>query len=566
MNFRLVKLLCLSSLITVSCATSQNTTPSIAIGGDTSNVPAIVEEGPQEAEIKDSDIVSSEEYGSIKLVINRPVMTWISYFKGRGRKHMRRYLERSSKYFPMMKKVLREQGLPESLVYVPLIESGLSSSAHSFASAVGYWQFIRSTGKRYGLKINSYVDERRDPVLSTRAAAQYFKALYNLFGDWYLALAAYNTGENRVKRAVMRYGTRNFWKLAKRRRLHKETRNYVPKFLAAMIIAKNPARYGFEGIQYQEKLNYDTVKVFKSISLAKLAKNMGLDYKLLKGFNPKFRSDYVNVTPGGSTDIRVPKGLGRQAIAKIDSSYSVAPKIIPNDYYWYRVRRGDTLSHIAMRNRTGVSTIRRLNRLGRRSFIRVGQRLKVPDRGTRSLRARYRRKGRSRKVDLGSGEFHTVRRGENLSLIARKYGVSVSKLKRLNRLGRRSLIKAGQKIKIKEKKPSKTSRIKGSSRSNYHIVKSGENLTLIARKYGASIGKIRAWNGLGRRSVLRPGQKLRVKRSTFKKIHTVRRGENLSVIANKYRVSVASIARANNLRSRSKIYVGKKLSIPSRKR
>src|SRR5262249_50776712 len=151
------------------------------------------------------------------------------------------YLERSARYLPMMKNVLRENGLPEDLVYVAMIESGFSPRAHSRANAVGYWQFIRSTGKRFGLHVDTFIDERRDPVLSTRAAAEYFKALYDLLGSWHLSMAAYNVGEMRVKRAVTRYYTRDFWELIRKRRaMPAETRNYVPKFIAAALIAKNP--------------------------------------------------------------------------------------------------------------------------------------------------------------------------------------------------------------------------------------------------------------------------------------------------------------------------------------
>ncbi|RME16074.1 MAG: hypothetical protein D6797_05255, partial [Bdellovibrio sp.] len=218
----------------------------------------------------------SPEFGTIQLEVNPAVQKWLNYFQERGRAHMERYLKRSTRYISVMKAELRKRGMPEELIYVPLIESGFNHRAYSYASAVGYWQFIRGTAKRYGLRINTFIDERRDPILSTNAAAEYFSELYNLFGDWYLALAAYNAGENRIKRAVMKYKTRNFWRLAKGRRLPRETRNYVPKFIAAALIHQNPAKYGFHDLDYQKPLSFDEIRVARSISLYTLAKNLNL--------------------------------------------------------------------------------------------------------------------------------------------------------------------------------------------------------------------------------------------------------------------------------------------------
>ena len=164
-----------------------------------------------------------EELEQIPTEINPLVEKWINYFQGRGRPHMERYLSRSARYSKLMKKIIRENGLPEDLIYIALIESGFSSKAMSRAAAVGYWQFIKPTGKRFGLEINALIDERRDYVLSTQAAAEYFKGLYSMFGSWYLAMASYNVGENRVKKEVMRHYTRDFWELARKKRFPKET-------------------------------------------------------------------------------------------------------------------------------------------------------------------------------------------------------------------------------------------------------------------------------------------------------------------------------------------------------
>lgn len=506
--------------------------------------------------------------GDVPMTDNKMTKKWMKYFLGRGRHHMDRYLARSSRYIPMMKNVLREEGLPEELVYVALIESGFNSKAHSHANAVGYWQFIRSTGKSFGLRIDGYIDERKDPVLSTRAAAAYFKALYNLFGSWHLSLAAYNTGENRVKNRVMRYYTRDFWELARRRALPRETRNYVPKFIAAATIAKSPEAYGFSSVNYQPPLSYDALEATHPISLKALSASLGVDHQEMKRLNPKFRGDYVPNYSGDKMMIRVPKGYQAQAVAALPAAKMDRPKYVYRDHYYYRVRRGDTLGHIARRHRTTVGTLRRMNRLGRRSMIRIGQRLKVPERGGYA-KHRVAAKSSSKNADPDA-TYHTVRRGENLSLIARKYGVSVQKLKQLNRLNKRALLKVGQRLKLREAKPTNSTNQPAGGSS--HIVRRGENLTLIAKKYRVSVPALKQANRLGRKSILRVGQKLRIpgrgtasasSRRVAKVVtHKVKRGENLTLIARKYGVSVNALRRANKMNRKSVLFVGKRLKVP----
>tara|TARA_B100001248_G_scaffold262195_1_gene256654 strand:+ start:17210 stop:18892 length:1683 start_codon:yes stop_codon:yes gene_type:complete len=484
----------------------------------------------------------------IPVEVNVAVERWIDYFTGRGRKHMQRYLGRSSRYLPMMKEILRENALPEDLVYIALIESGFNATAYSRAAAVGYWQFIRGTGKAYGLRIDSYADERRDFVLSTQAAAQYLKALYNLFGDWYLAIASYNVGENRVKRLVMRYQTRDFWELAKRRKLPRETINYVPKYIAAKLIAKNPAKYGFNDVEWQEPVRFDELEVKEPVHLEKYAKALGLSYEEMKRYNPMYRSKLAMPAKGKTANIKVPAGTLDKA-QKLVANYIVRDKgLIASmqqpEYVRYRVRRGDTLGHIARRFRTRVSTIKRLNGM-RSSFIRSGQRLLVParDRGGRS----YASSSYKRSSASAVGGYHRVRRGENLSLIASRYGTSVSAIKRANGL-RSSRIYPGKKLKI----PSKNS---------YHRVRSGENLSLIASRYGVSVGALKAANGL-RSSRIMAGKKLRIPGAGRTVMHTVRPGDTLVEIARRYNTSVGNLAKANRLSNKSYIQVGKRLIIP----
>lgn len=506
--------------------------------------------------------------GDIDLVQNRYVNKWINYFQGRGRKFMRLYLSRSARYLPMMKNVLRENGLPEDLVYVALIESGFSPKAQSRANAVGYWQFIRSTAKRYGLRIDAFVDERRDPVLATRAAAEYFKALHSLFGSWYLALAAYNTGENRVKRAVMHYYTRDFWKLIRRRRsLPVETKNYVPKFIAAALICRDPKRYGFTSVEYMDPLSYDTVELKHPISMKKLADNLNVDLEELKLLNPKFRGDFVPLTRKGETVIRLPVGKGTDALAAVSLSASKAPKVMNTGYFYYRIRHGDNLSTIAHRYHTTVSRLRRMNNLSNRALLHIGHHLRVPDTGGsyEKLLVRYKGLPPHRGGTTSRTAYHRVRRGENLSTIASHYGVSVGQLLRLNGMSRHSILRVGQRLKI-QATPAEKREVASVSRKHakVHVVHRGENLSLIADRHGVSVTKLMEMNGLTRGSVLHVGQRIRLAADVTRTglvYHVVRRGENLSLIARKYGLSVQALLRLNNISRRTVLHVGQKLRV-----
>lgn len=499
------------------------------------------------------------ELGEVPMEVNKLVEKWLAYFQGRGRKHMQRYLERSGRYIPLMKEILREEGVPAELVYISLIESGFSPSAHSHAGAVGYWQFIRGTGKRYGLKINAYMDERQDFVLATRAAANYFKALYNLFGDWYISMASYNAGENRLKRLIMRHQTNDFWWFAKYRKLPRETINYVPKYIAARMIATNPKKYGFTDIEFKEALDFEQFEAPHAMSLKKLAKALNIEYKELKSLNPTYRSHYVPKYKNHKSIVKVPAGFKAQAVAVLDQTKSKPPKYIAGSYYYYRVRRGDNLSTIAARHGTSVRKLRSLNGMWRRSLIRVGQRLKVPERGSRS---RYS----SRSYSL-SGNYYKVRRGDNLSLIARRFGVSISQLRRLNNLHGRSTIYVGQKIKVKSGgSPARET----AGDSSVYVVRRGDNLSTIADRHDMSISKLRRLNNLRGRSTIYVGQKLKVtgqaqkvasSTSSNASFHIVRRGDNLIEIADRYGVSLNQLRKLNGLYGRSTIYVGQKLKL-----
>ena len=432
-------------------------------------------------------------YGSVAMDDNNKVDKWILYFQTLGRERMEIYLSRSSRYISMMKEVLREYRLPEELVYAAMIESGFSPQARSFANAVGYWQFIEGTAKRYGLKVNNYVDERKDPVLSTRAAAEYFKDLYGIFGSWHLALASYNAGEYRINRFVMRYYTRDFWFLSSKKSFPKETANYVPKFIAAYRISQDPDKYGFKNIQYENPLEYDTIKLSFPVSLKKLSQKLEVDYKNLQRLNPGYRGEYVHVPEKTETTLRIPYGKKELLPSVLAECRMKQPKWIYKDYYWYRVRRGDTLYGLARRHRTSISTIRRVNRMSRRQILRAGRKIKIPQYG-RTVRVK------TKKV-YPLADAHVVQPGESLSFIADKYKVKIKKIKQINGLTS-SVLHPGQVLHLIQSSKTLQKKI--------HVVRKGETLISIAKRYKVSLPLLMKKNTLNFRSILAVGRRITI--------------------------------------------------------
>ena len=381
-------------------------------------------------------------------VMNTFVQKWLDYFQGRGRKYMELYLSRSSKYKPLMMTLLKESGLPEDLIYVVFIESGFSSTARSHASAVGYWQFIKGTGRHYNLKINHFVDERRDPELSTLAAIDYFKSLYSLFGSWYLSLAAYNAGENRIKSAVMRNQTRDFWQLAYQRQLPVETINYIPKFLAARLIAKNPQKYGFTEVAYEPALEYIKWPIEQPVDLSLMAKHSDIAYTDIKSLNASALDRYLPVFSDKQQYIKLPVQKEDILQAALSNSYVSHKKLRINSIRYHRVRRGETVSHIARRFGTTAYKIKSINSLGRRYHIRAGQVLKIPTRHYQSPRRPASGTLKKSKKKNNRKNIHIVKRGETLFGISRKYRVSVAQIANVNALKNRSLIHVGKRLVI----------------------------------------------------------------------------------------------------------------------
>ena len=264
-----------------------------------------------------ADAVLEERPYQIPMILNDSVENHMEYFKTRGRDVFQRWLERSARYIPVMREIFREKSLPEDLVYVAMIESGFNPYAVSWARAVGPWQFMPHTGKLYGLRIDWWVDERKDPIKSTYAAAEHLKDLHNLFGSWPLALASYNAGAGKVQRAVLRTRSEDFWDLKASRYIRRETKNYIPKFMAATIIAKNPEAYGFV-VQPVEPFVYDEVVITESTDLRLIARCAGTTFETIKELNPELKRW---ATPPDATRyiLRIPKGTRESFLASFAS-------------------------------------------------------------------------------------------------------------------------------------------------------------------------------------------------------------------------------------------------------
>jgi membrane-bound lytic murein transglycosylase D len=456
-----------------------------------------------------------------------------------------------------MKKILREKGVPEDVVYIALIESGFTGSARSHASAVGFWQFIGSTGRNYGLRIDPYVDERQCFVKSTYAAANYMTDLYRMFGDWYLAFAGYNSGEGKVQRAIKMYGTKDFWKLTthKRRYFRPETKDYVPKYIAAAMIARNPRKYGFS-VDYHEPLDYDEVKAATQTDFEIIAKASRSDYPEIALLNPHL---LMGVTPPDARNytIRVPAGKGSKflrAFAKIPKrkritkNYSTMVASRSTTGY-HKVRRGETLSRIARKYRVSTRALMKANRIKKARHLRRGQRLKIPGKVSKIA---YNRKKSVRKAVSSAANSssstvavrksapkkaikYRIRRGDTLGGIANKHNITIADIKRWNKIrGNRVVI--GKRLKIYQggtsvsapsvqvaaaptKTVTKTKNVK-------YKVKSGDTLGAIARRNGVKVSDLKKWNGL--------------------KSNNIGIGKSLVVKKKKVQVSVPVVAMASD--------------------
>lgn len=369
--------------------------------------------------------LTGEPKFDIPIIINEKVEYFIKYFQTERREIFTKWLSRSRAYIPMMKKIFRERGLPEDLVYMALIESGFSPHAYSRARACGPWQFIKSTGRRYGLKVNDWIDERRDPEKSTIAAAEYLKDLYDMFGHWYLAAAAYNAGERKVLKAMQRAKSDDFWEMAETRYLKRETKDYVPKMIAAALIAKYPEMYGFTDIEYMEPIEYEKITLNGAYDLKVISRECNVPYEQLRLLNPELRTNFT--PPYDYYELKVPSAVYESckfAVSRIPSTERYKFNV-------HTVRKGETLSVIARRYNSSVSLIKEVNRIKNAKRLRVGMRLIVPEiyRSVKSAKNNTLTKSND-----GVNIRYVVRSGDTLYWIAKRYGVTVRDIKLWNNL------------------------------------------------------------------------------------------------------------------------------------
>ena len=384
-------------------------------------------ERPQPLETTEQTVLAdlTRDAPGLPIAVNAKVLSYVEAFQGNLREFMQGSLDRGQRYLPMIKNVFAEAGVPLELAYLPIVESAFKSNALSRASARGMWQFMLGTAREHGLTQTWFLDERADPEKATRAAAQYLRTLNDLFGDWNLALASYNAGPGRMQRAMTRAKNTDFWALATSTQyLPRETREYVPMVLAAIIVARNPQLYGFE-VGPAAPLTWETVTVPNALDLRILAEWAGVPVEVLRELNPELRR---TTTPVGEHVLRVPVGTS----AAVETQLATADPSLFVTLDVYTVRRGDTLSTIARRYRVTVADLQSVNEL-RTTRIRPSQNLMIPGRSAAAL-PRPATAERATTADDERPVVYHVRRGDTLSRIARMFGTSVRSIKALNQL------------------------------------------------------------------------------------------------------------------------------------
>jgi peptidoglycan lytic transglycosylase D len=491
---------------------------------------------------------------TIPLVVNRVVEQHISFFQGKGREHMERWIHLSGRYFPILHKIMQEEGVPEEIVYLSMVESGLNPVARSWARAVGMWQFMKGTGRLYGLRSTAWYDERRDFEKSTRAAARHLKDLKEEFGDWYLAMAAYNSGAGRVYRGIRRSGSTDFWEM--RRHLPRETRNYVPSFIAVAIICMNPGEYGFYDIEKAPELTFEKVSVNDCVDLDVLARCAGTDVEVIRTLNPEL-IHWCTPPAMDEYTLRVPRGSAEQFTA----NYQSIPDDQKRDWVIHKVRRGETLSGISHRYGIASSVIMEMNNIRSARYLSVGKSLVIP-------------------IPKGSTQYSTLRQrtgDDDEDSIPRRRRIDRSKVSRALAASRQTPVEPKDKVKLT------------------YRVKKGDTIGHIAEWYGCRAADIRNWNDHPYGRPIRIGQVLsiwvdktdvkqyeRVDTLPFEKKqniaasagkedspdplpegslrYTVKSGDTLEKIAGDHDVSIKQLQIWNKIRG-SRIYAGQSLLI-----
>ncbi len=461
------------------------------------------------------------------IVHNNQVEMYLNLFQTRQRKHFALWLARSTAYRQIMEEELATAGLPRDLVYLSMIESGFSQSATSRAKAVGLWQFMAGTGKQYHLRIDAHVDERRDVLKSTRAAVQYLADLYQEFGDWHLAVAAYNGGPGRIRKGLSKYKVNNFWDLAGKKYLPLETSRYVPKLIAALLIAKEPERFGFTAIDYHPPLNYESITVPGGLSLEAIALVSGSTVKEIKRLNQHLRQPR---TPSdtGACEVNVPAAsaaLASDNLARLHSTVNTG-------YISHTIRTGETLAGISKHYGINRTTLLKVNDL-RSGKLVAGRNLRIPRNTISYSLLPANSAGRIMAANRDSLILHQVAKGDTLSAISSRYSVPIDLVVSWNGLRNRHTLQIGQQLALYintgsapatlTSAPSpagdnsshtalrageyKRRLVGNDERSHLYSVRRGDSLWTISRRFSASPQDIKSWNNLKSDRIL-PGNTL----------------------------------------------------------
>ncbi|MDR3672498.1 MAG: LysM peptidoglycan-binding domain-containing protein [Holophaga sp.] len=444
--------------------------------------------------------VQGAEMGAVfdlPIDLNDKVLAQVHQFTTSKRGFMERTLSRASQYLPMVRQIFAEEHIPQDLAYLAVIESGFINSATSYAKAVGMWQFMRSTGRIYGLGGNAWVEERRDPVKATRAAARYLRRLYDISGDWYLALAGYNAGPLTTERASLNLGTHNFWDMYRSRWLRNQTKNYVPELCAAILVGRFPERYGLK-VEQLHPYTYETVDVDRMTSLAVLARFADTNVESLKELNPELLRA---TTPPGHYSLRVPpgqSGVTARALAVIPANQRL-------DFKPYKIRRGETLARVASRFNLSVEDLLDANNITKAEF-RPGRVIQVPPPpvtpiDTRDLRSKVERAEiiEDRPLD----KLPAIPPPSQVPPLVAPAAPSVRSEPEARTPAPRPVVREKERPAARIPAPE--------VHPAFHVVKRGETLFAIADRYGLDVKDLRKWNKL-RKNVIQAGQKLRLKR------------------------------------------------------
>ena len=544
---------------------------------------------------------------SMSVTLNDLVMKYIEYFRGRGHYSYGKWYSRMGRYEELVLTILDKHQLPRELIFQAMIESGFKNNAVSSASAVGIWQFVRRTGDSYGLRYDGWVDERRDFIAATEAAARHMKDLYARFNSYPLALAAYNAGVGSVSRAISKSNTNDLFRIYQRGHLQGAGGVYVPKIMAAMIIAQNPKLYGFDNIQKEPPLRFEVVEVPGGLELGTYAKYAKVSRDELETLNPALRRGYAPPDAGGYP-LRVPLG----AKAKLEEALKALELKEPQLFYEHRVRFGENLSDIAYSYYVSTRVLRQINELSNH-YPEVGSALLIP----RNTKQRPREiltdtllvaidPRLTFSYDDRQLIYFPIRRPVSVERLASFFGVTPREISLWNTVDPEAMLQRGMSLRLYVPdsfdlstallaKPSQIQVVDpttdlGEELLSYasrrqerriinvkHKVKRGQTLRKIARKYRVSVKDIRAENNLKSQSAIYPGLVLKIPtlstpkpkglaaRSQTKregKIHRVRSGDTLWKIAKKYGVSMKLLRRKNGLQGRVRLKLGQMIKIP----